>query len=152
MNHRLPWWLSGKESACQCRRWGFDPWVREISWGRNGNPLQYSCLGNPMDRGTWGLHSMDSQKSQTRLSDFSISALEKMEFPYKNSAKIHLAVSLAVPASPRALSQIWMMCYVSARVSISGFCVESRGCNKLRRSSLLALQGRNSLLYALHSE
>ena len=33
----LSMWLSGKESACQCRkhkRHGFDPWVRKISWGR----------------------------------------------------------------------------------------------------------------------
>ena len=29
--HRLPWWLSGKESACQCRRHGFDPWSRKSS-------------------------------------------------------------------------------------------------------------------------
>ena len=28
-----------------------------------GNPLQYSCLGNPMDRGAWQLRSMGSQKS-----------------------------------------------------------------------------------------
>ena len=27
----LPWWFSGKESACQCRRHGFDPWFGEIS-------------------------------------------------------------------------------------------------------------------------
>ena len=26
----LPWWFSGKESTCQCRRCGFDPWVRKI--------------------------------------------------------------------------------------------------------------------------
>ena len=26
----LPWWLSGKEATCQCRRRGFDPWVRKI--------------------------------------------------------------------------------------------------------------------------
>ena len=26
----LPWWLSGKESACQCRRLGFNPWVGKI--------------------------------------------------------------------------------------------------------------------------
>ena len=26
----LPWWLSGKKSACQCRRHGFDPWSRKI--------------------------------------------------------------------------------------------------------------------------
>ena len=33
----LPWWLSGKEDACLCRRHkrhGFDPWVRKISWRR----------------------------------------------------------------------------------------------------------------------
>ena len=27
----LPWWLSGKESACQCRRRGFNPWSRKLS-------------------------------------------------------------------------------------------------------------------------
>ena len=26
----LPWWLSGKEFACQCMRQGFDPWLRKI--------------------------------------------------------------------------------------------------------------------------
>ena len=29
-----PWWLSSKESACQCRRDGFNPWVRKIPWRR----------------------------------------------------------------------------------------------------------------------
>ena len=28
----LPWWLSGKEPACQSRTCGFDPWVRKILW------------------------------------------------------------------------------------------------------------------------
>ena len=31
----------------------------------NGNPLQYSCLGNPIDRGANGLQSMGSQESDT---------------------------------------------------------------------------------------
>ena len=30
----LPWWFCGKESACQCRRCGFNPWVRKIPWRR----------------------------------------------------------------------------------------------------------------------
>ena len=30
----VPWWLSGKESTCQCRRLGFNPWVRKIPWRR----------------------------------------------------------------------------------------------------------------------
>ena len=46
-------WLSGKESACQRRICGFDPWVRKIPSVGNGNPLWYSCLGNLTDRGAW---------------------------------------------------------------------------------------------------
>ena len=34
----------------------------------NGNPLQYSCLKNPMDRGARGLQSMGSQRVWTQLS------------------------------------------------------------------------------------
>ena len=49
----LPWWLSNKEPTCQRRRCGFDPGVRKIHGEGNGNPLQYSCLENPMDRGAW---------------------------------------------------------------------------------------------------
>ena len=37
--------------------------------GGNGNPLQYSCLGNPMDRGAWRAIVHGVTKSQTRLSD-----------------------------------------------------------------------------------
>ena len=38
----LSWWLSGKESACQCkrrRRCWFDPWVRKILWRRKWQPV-----------------------------------------------------------------------------------------------------------------
>ena len=34
----LSWWLSGKESACKCRRPGFDPWVMKIPWRREWQP------------------------------------------------------------------------------------------------------------------
>ena len=34
----LPRWLSGKESACQCRRWVFNPWVWKIPWRRKWQP------------------------------------------------------------------------------------------------------------------
>ena len=37
----------------------------------HGNPLQYSCLENPMDRGTWGAIVHRVRKSQTRLKRFS---------------------------------------------------------------------------------
>ena len=34
----LPQWLISKECACQCRRHGFDPWVRKIPWRRKWQP------------------------------------------------------------------------------------------------------------------
>ena len=51
-----PGGASGKEPACQCRRHkrrGFNPWVGKIPWRKYGNPLQYSCLGNPIEREAW---------------------------------------------------------------------------------------------------
>ena len=61
---------SGREPACLShRRPGFDPWVRKTPREGNGNPLQYSCLGNPMDRGPWRAVVHGVAKSQTRLSD-----------------------------------------------------------------------------------
>ena len=37
----------------QCRRCRFDSWVRKIPWKRDCSPLEYSCLGNPIERGAW---------------------------------------------------------------------------------------------------
>ena len=34
----LPWWLSDEESACQCRRRRFDPWIGRIPWRRKWQP------------------------------------------------------------------------------------------------------------------
>ena len=43
----------GKNSPASVGDMGKISWL-EISHGeRNGNPFQYSCLGNPMDRGPW---------------------------------------------------------------------------------------------------
>ena len=50
---QLPWWLSGKESACNAGDVGSIPGSGR-SPGRGHNiPLQYSCLENPTDRGAW---------------------------------------------------------------------------------------------------
>ena len=49
----LPWWPSGKESAYQAGDVGSIPGSGRSPGDRNDNPLQYSCLGNPMDRGAW---------------------------------------------------------------------------------------------------
>ena len=51
MCERLPWWLSGEESACNAGDLGSIPRLERSPGEGNGNSLQYSCLGNPMDRG-----------------------------------------------------------------------------------------------------
>ena len=43
----------GKESACNAGVLGLIPELGRSPGEGNGNPLQYSCLENPMDRGTW---------------------------------------------------------------------------------------------------
>ena len=57
----------GKESACNVGDVGSIPGSGRSPGGGNGNPLQYSCLRNPMEEEPGGLQSMGSQKSQTRL-------------------------------------------------------------------------------------
>ena len=46
-------WLSGKEPACNAGGLGSIPGSGRSPGGENDNPLQYACLGNPMDRGGW---------------------------------------------------------------------------------------------------
>ena len=49
----LPYSSDGKESACKAGALRSIPWSGRFPGDGNGNPLQYSCLGNPMDRGAW---------------------------------------------------------------------------------------------------
>ena len=51
----------------------------------NGNPLQYSCLENPMDVGALSATVHGAAKSQTRLSDFTF-ILYFLSIHYKNLA------------------------------------------------------------------
>ena len=63
-------WPSGKESNCQCRharKMGSIPGLGRSPGVGNGNPLQYSCLGNPLDREDWRATAQGFAKSQTQL-------------------------------------------------------------------------------------
>ena len=73
----FPGGASGKEPDCQRRRHKrleFDPWVRKIPWRRHGNPLQYSRLENPMDRGALWPTVHGIAKSWTGLKQLSTHA------------------------------------------------------------------------------
>ena len=59
----------GKESACNAGDQDSVPGSGRSPGEGNGNPLQYLCLENPMDRGTWQATVDGIAKSRTRLSD-----------------------------------------------------------------------------------
>ena len=65
----LPW-LGGKESPCNAGATGDGdsiPGLGRSPGGGNGNPHQYSCLENPVDRGAWWATVHGVAKSQTWL-------------------------------------------------------------------------------------
>ena len=49
----FPHGSDGRESACNAGDLGSIPELERSPGEGNGNPLQYSCLENPMDRGAW---------------------------------------------------------------------------------------------------
>ena len=70
-----------KELSCDCWLKGIFRISHIFSGKGNGNPLQYSCLENPMDGGAWKAAVHGVAKSRTWLSDFTFTfhfhALEK---------------------------------------------------------------------------
>ena len=68
----LPIWLSGKEYTCNtgdARDAALIPGSGRSPGGGDGNPLEDSCLENPMDRGAWRATVHRVAESRTQLSD-----------------------------------------------------------------------------------
>ena len=68
----MPGGLEVKASACNAGALGLIPGSGRSPGEGNGNPLQYSCLENPMDRRAWWATVHGVVKSRTRLSNFTI--------------------------------------------------------------------------------
>ena len=66
-------------SACKQRDLGSIPGSGRSSGEGNGNPLQYSCLENPMDGGSWWATVHGAAKSRTQLSDFTFTFTLKLK-------------------------------------------------------------------------
>ena len=64
----FPGGSDGKESACNAEDTGLIPGSGISPGEGNGNPLQYSCLENSMDRVSWWATVPGVAKSQTRMS------------------------------------------------------------------------------------
>ena len=77
----LPQWLSGKESACNAGVSGDAGLITGLGrshGGEHGNPLQYSCPENPMDRGAWRATVHGVTQSWTRLKDLAHTHMSHM--------------------------------------------------------------------------
>ena len=69
--NKLPRWLSGKETACQCnrrRRFRFDPWVGKILWSRKWQPTPVFLPGKFHGQRSLEGYSPGAAKSRTELS------------------------------------------------------------------------------------
>ena len=75
---------SGKEPACQCRRHKRVPGLGKSSGGGHGNPFQYYCLENSMDRGDWQATVHWVTKNQTQLKQLSTHACTQWTFVCTN--------------------------------------------------------------------
>ena len=66
----FPGGSDGKVSVYNVGDLGSSPGLGRSPGEGNGNPLQYYCLENPMDRGAWQATVHGVAKSRTRLNDF----------------------------------------------------------------------------------
>ena len=94
--HRLPWWLSGKASACQCRGHRFDPWVGSIPWRRKWQPTPVFLPGKP-----------HRQRSRVGYSPWGCNELSTTE-------QLHNNPSLTVPAPLDAVIPFYMQTHTCA--------------------------------------
>ena len=87
----MTWWV---KSLCNIGATGDSsliPGSGRFLGGGNGSPLQYSCLGNPMDREAWWVTFHGVAKSQTRLS-----TLAHMSFSSWSQKDGNLSASLSL--------------------------------------------------------
>ena len=96
----LPQWLRGKEftgNVCDTGDSGLIPVLGSSPGGGHGIPLQYSCLGNVMDRGVWWATVHVAAKSWPRLSGLaaphhhSTQCIESNPHPRRPPSHVELA-------------------------------------------------------------
>ena len=79
----FPGGSDGKASVYNSGDLGSSPGLGRSPGEGNGNPLQYYCLENPMDRGAWSATVYGFTKSRTRLSDFTFTFPFPLEKCYR---------------------------------------------------------------------
>ena len=102
MNKR---WLLVKNPPASAGDAGLMPGWGRSPGGGNGNPLQYSCLGNPMDKGAWQAAVHGVAKSQTRLCDSTGATIYAEDTTVNKRDKSLLSVNQLVNGSCESSSE-----------------------------------------------
>ena len=109
----LPAWgypggAGGKEPPCQCRLevrdTGSVPGLGRSPGGRHGNPLQYPCLENPMDRGAWRTTVHKVSQSRTRVKQISTAWTHSAKATHTQSPTYTHTTFISFPHPPQAAS------------------------------------------------
>ena len=97
---------------CQAGDMGLIPGLRRFPGEGNGNPLQYSCLGNLMDRGAWQAAVHGVAKKQMRLS----------KWTWALSLLVPLPINVIFSDNIAVTTSFWLMyMFVSSIISFSAF-------------------------------
>ena len=105
----LPWWLSGKESAYQCKRYrrhGFDPWVKKIPWRRKWQPILVFLPGKSHRQRSLADYSPWDHKESTQLSDWACRRLPDIKLSPRNQ-KIKPGNELTLSEPAMCFLRIW---------------------------------------------
>ena len=101
----LPWWLSGKESPCQCRTRGFDLWVRKIPWRRKWQPTPVLLPGKFHGQRSLGYSPWGHKESD--MTDHARACTYIKRNPFPSSLPLFLPLSFLpsfYPSFPNYLS------------------------------------------------
>ena len=115
----FPGGSDGKASAYNAGDPGSVPGSRRSPGEGNGNPLQYSCLENPMDGGTWYATVCGVSKSWTRLSDFTslhFTSLHFTVFPRIERARVAYLLSCQATEESRDRNSDGIMSSVEIQI------------------------------------
>ena len=132
-------WIKGfpgdsgsEESACNVGDLGSIPGLGRFPGEETGNPLPYSCLKNPMDRGAWWAIAHGVTKSQARLSD---SMNKGQPFILLGCVEIRVAWSGLYTGMDSPKSNPRCKIWISSHFVIPSVCPEylQKKCNKYSR-------------------
>ena len=118
------WWLSGKESAYQCRRCSFDPWVGKIPWRRAWPPTPVFLPGKSTGQRSLVGCTPWSCKNWTWLSD---------QTTMKNVLFIEFLFCICVYSTVPLIKSLWNAVRGAfVHYSINGIWIQLSGSNKLQ--------------------